>query len=402
MIYQWKGNLINVSDIKIAEGTLDSIKIDNTLRGYIHLNKVVVGMDDNPITSDLTEFTYDVVMENEKPVFKGDSIPWYGINSLFYHDEDSNYYQAQIRNGQLQLYTETGGPYAAYCAAGFDPNLITEQEITYIDTDDNNREKTVVIFGNRMTPSEGTAEDGYKKVTARLKINQKQTLNIANVPVETTFNITEVNRPGYNLVGIVSNVEDAAVNGASISGEIMPNSDNNITYTNKRVVSDISIQKTDENGEGLSGAVFQLLIKEDGEYRTVKNTDGIGGLESITIDEETYVGAFRTNGNPKSLTDLPDGEYRLDEVFVPDGYTNVVGKIYFKIENGVITSTTANEFNEVELDTTTGTISLLKIANIWGVELPEAGGTGPWVYAVPGSILLLGAGILLVKKIRNR
>ena len=167
-------------------------------------------------------------------------------------------------------------------------------------------------------------------------------------------------------------------------------------------MTDINIKKVNEDGNtGLAGAVFQLLIKEDGSaYRLVTDSDGIGGLESVAVGDTTYTAAFRTDGSIKSLTNLPDGEYRLDEVHVPEGYINIWGDIDFKIENGTVTSTTAASSDKVTLDTS-GSISLLKIENTPGAALPSTGGPGTRLFTIIGSILILGAGVLLWRRRRT-
>lgn len=410
-------DITGLSPIDVAEGGRSALEITNTLRGYIHLDKVVVGRDNQVLPSDLTDFTYDVVLENSEPLFEGDHIPWYGIDGLFYHDKDNNYYQAEIRNGQLLLTTEDGGPYAATCTEteGFNPNLVTKQTITYIDTADideegNGKSKTVEIYGNRMTPVEGSGNDndGYTKVSARLHINQNQTLNIANIPVNSSYTITEADDTGYNLESIVSKVnnvtvEDPYIEGSTIKGVIVSNSDNYIIYTNKRIVTDIKIKKVDEDGEGLPGAVFQLLYKGqgDGSYRVITEADGVIGLGSVKVEDTTYTSAFESDGEEKVLTKLPDGEYRLDEVHVPAGYINTLGSIYFTIEEGVVTSTTAEDSVLVVLRDS-GTIKLLTITNEPGVALPHTGGIGTTIFYVLGSILAIGSAVILISRRRIR
>lgn len=409
-------DITGISPIDVAEGGRSALEITNTLRGYIHLNKVVVGQDDKELKSDLTDFTYDIELNNSEPLFKGDHIPWYGISGLFYHDKDNNYYQAEIRNSRLLLTTEDGGPYEATCTAGFDPKLVTKQTITYIDTDDidengNGKSKTVEIYGNRMTPDEdsGNNEAGYKKVTARLHINQNQTLNIANIPLDSSYTITEADDTGYQLVSIKSDINDKPVqnpdvSGSTINGVIVSNSDNHIIYTNKRVVTDIKIKKTDENGKGLPGAVFQLLYKDkdDGSYRVLTDADGVTGLGSVKVEDTTYTSAFESDGGEKILTRLPDGEYKLDEVYVPAGYINTLGSIYFTIEEGVISSRTADSSELVELSPS-GTMKLLTVTNEPGAALPHTGGPGTCMIHLLGITLtgIAGAGLVMKRRRRN-
>ena len=73
--------------------------------------------------------------------------------------------------------------------------------LTY--TDSTGTEKTIQLYGNQMT------HVSDNKVTATLKINQNQTLNIANVPVGTTYSITESDETGYSLVRIEKEISNA-------------------------------------------------------------------------------------------------------------------------------------------------------------------------------------------------
>ena len=76
-------------------GGIDALKITNTLRGYINLQKIVVDKDGKTeLKDDNTKFTYqiDLTSPTNPGPFVDDHIPWYGVNGLFYHDDDFNYY----------------------------------------------------------------------------------------------------------------------------------------------------------------------------------------------------------------------------------------------------------------------------------------------------------------------
>lgn len=177
-----------------------------------------------------------------------------------------------------------------------------------------------------------------------------------------------------------------------------------LLVTNKAKVSttDISIKKVKEDSStGLSDAIFQLFIKKDNSYRLIQSEDGIEGLSTISVDNVTFAMAFKTDGNAKTLTKLPDGEYRMDEVHTPAGYVNTLGSVYFKIENGVITSQTADNSDKATLDTS-GNIALLIVANTPGAALPNTGGSGTHLFYLLGGILIALAGAGLVIKRRRR
>ena len=599
---------IDISKMTSETDGLASLKIENTLRGYINLNKVVVDDKNAPLPSDKTEFEYTVNLTNEvvdpdtgMGPFTGDHIPWYGISGLFYHDHRKigDFYQVYFddEHGHLMLKTEYGGPYEAeflgiydegsdsYIMTGendepltFNPNADT-QKIQYTDTDDENTVKTVVIDGNRSIAS----ADG-KTATAILDITQDQTLNIANVPVGTEYSINESEKTSYKLIKIEKEIklneeaeaesndvftldtDEEIIASRTISGTIVANRDNHITYTNKRQYTDINIAKVDEDGKDLAGVIFQLQVRnkpagsgtdggssehastgdsggedaggesgdpsgevpgdsgsnegggennsdegdpqgeggdgsegensesggvyqpvysvegykeimfnsgrmetieeedEEGEVHSVtRNVESIP-LEEVILHEKTYTSTFTTtsddedpayasgdglgdntggesgdlgsagSGDPGTggdpaddpggsgtgevsgdevyqksimrLEGLPDGEYRLVELKAPDGYVILVNEIYFKIEEGTVTSTTAADAgtsDKVNLSIEEGKLPLLTVTNEKGVELPNSGGPGTKLIYILGGLLTLAAALLLLyqrKRIR--
>lgn len=143
-----------------------------------------------------------------------------------------------------------------------------------------------------------------------------------------------------------------------------------IVFTYKVVVN-----KTDAHGHELQGAGFTLSKKNvDGTY-TVIGTELVGG------DMTTFEWAG-----------LDDGDYKLEETTVPEGY-NKMSDILFSIT--AIHSETAGEPTLVSLDggqmgtglVDTGVIEK-DIINKTGTILPETGAMG--------TLLLIGGGTMLV------
>lgn len=235
-----EGNIqaVSITGMTDNETGLSSLLIENTLRGYIHLSKVVVDQNNHQIPTDNTKFEYTIRLENstDPGPFKGDHIPWYGINGLFYHDSGFNYYQVyETEDRTWKLKDEAGGVYDV-TSTGFNPDLAEEQTVDYKISDEETR--TVVLSGNQMT-----ASDDGKIAETQLKINQSEILNIANVPVGTIYTITEAAADAYELSGIRKEIKDGDTVESSqnvddfsernISGEIVENRDNNIIFTNK-------------------------------------------------------------------------------------------------------------------------------------------------------------------------
>ena len=330
-----EGNIqtVSISDMTDNETGLSSLLIENTLRGYIHLNKRVVDRDDVHIPSDSTKFQYTVELNsttNPGP-FVGDHIPWYGINGLFYHDAAFNYYQVDKAEGDVwKLKDEKGGMYDV-TSTGFNPDLAEEQSVTYKISD--SETKTVQLFGNRTMAS----NDG-KTATATLWINQNEVLNIANVPVGTTYTITESNNDSYELSSILKEIKDGStvessenvddLTGRKIEGTIVANRDNNITFTNKVKEGALKLTKvaqvdgstpnSDQHNQVDGDYTFKVTNAENNafgieKYVQITVTDGVAVLYKVADSEEALSSAESKQGSWAVLSGLAEGDYVITE-----------------------------------------------------------------------------------------
>jgi len=401
------------------ESGLPSLKVQNTLRGYINLNKVVVDADGTTvIPDDETEFTYTVELDNDTVpgpfTVEGDHVPWYGINGLYYHDEDGNYYQAEPNGtGSVRLTDESGKHYDASCSGVF-KEVAGPQTVTLPDG------TRLQLYGNQMD------HDSDNHVHAQISISQTQTLNIANVPVGTAYTITENELAGYTPVKVVREVKlnendndsessETFAGEYAISGTIVANRDNQVTYYNKSEVTDINILKTDESGRGLAGAVFELKKVTDTEGRTevYASENGVRGLGDITKETEggsfEYHSAFETTGEAQRISGLQDGTYRLREVYVPAGYVCGFKYIEFTVENRVVSNVktdSAASFEDADfldfIAADGSSLALLSVTNEAGAELPHTGGIGTTIFYILGTILVTGCAIVLISRRRLR
>ncbi len=142
------------------------------------------------------------------------------------------------------------------------------------------------------------------------------------------------------------------------------------------------VDKVDDKDAALEGAGFTLY--KDGE--------AIG-------DEITGVTTFTWNG-------LDAGTYKLVETTVPAGY-NKADDVEFTITathdaesaDPQLTELTVTPADDFTVTLATGTVAT-KIENKAGSLLPETGGIGTTIFYVVGSILVVGAAILLITKKR--
>ncbi|HBK26004.1 MAG TPA: hypothetical protein DDY90_04600, partial [Clostridiales bacterium] len=102
---------------------------------------------------------------------------------------------------------------------------------------------------------------------------------------------------------------------------------------------------------------------------TLLTTDANGKIEIAGLDADTYY---------------------LREVKAPDGYNRLADDVEVKIVR-----TTSEDGKTLTLAPVTA-----KVNNNSGTELPSTGGTGTTIFHVLGSILVIGAGVLLVTRKR--
>ena len=313
--------------------SIPSLRIKNTLRGYINLDKVVVGTDGKtPVKDDNTKFKYTVILENSTNpgpfTHDGSHIPWYGINDLYYHTEDEDgtlhYYQVTpLEEGQVRVKDEDSNTFIGYCD-NFE-EVVGPQEVTLEDG------TVLELHGNQM---EWTS-DNY--VFATLQITPKETLNIANVPVGTQYTITEADQDEtkYELVKIVREIRvtpesapesSETVTGTNeISGTIVANRDNHIIYTNKSKTTSIKVDKIWDTLAGMPTGtadvvLYQVVGKKpedlgEGEIDPAKPSDKIRvTVDAHLISESTGepVGVSRDAYIDITYSGSGTGTYRLD------------------------------------------------------------------------------------------
>jgi fimbrial isopeptide formation D2 family protein/LPXTG-motif cell wall-anchored protein len=131
-----------------------------------------------------------------------------------------------------------------------------------------------------------------------------------------------------------------------------------------------------------------------------------------TIDQPTtatWEGVVGDDGE-LLITGLPAGQYEIVEVEAPSGYNKLASNISMKLEFSVNSSLettwtylfdTTGGTNYVESDQKAdGGIGVERIKNNAGTTLPTTGGMGTKLFYLLGSILLIGASILLISKRR--
>ena len=190
-------------------------------------------------------------------------------------------------------------------------------------------------------------------------------------------------------------------------------------------------KKVDETGAtALAGAEFQLY-KTDPDVKEPKGTpvelkkgadnkyyiatpEEIAADEGKGPEEKTLTNTIVTdNTGMFNIEGLDEGTYYLKETKAPDGY-NLLEKALVIVVTATTEETVDGEAKTVyqitidgtELNKTnpdgTYTVGGNDIKNQKGTTLPETGGIGTTIFYVVGSVLVLGAVILLVTKRRMK
>ena len=364
-----------VTDIEdMSQGLL----VENTLRGGINLNKVVQDDKGNEITSN-QKFEFTISLHNDKEnTFEGDNAPWYTVNGKDYHDEEGNYY------AKSELVLKDGHYY------------VSEEE------------DAAEAFGNELSTS-----SPYKDATATAKILPSDSLRIVNVPAGTTYSIVESEISGSELkaIDIVIKLNDdddgQAVDGADLSartasGEIVPNRQNNVTFTNiikevdvkfykvanDKIKIDQNTNKVDLTVGSLSGAEFDLY-----NYDSVNKVKGTK-IKSIIVG----------NNGIGDLGKLLNGTYALVETKAPDGYNLLTNDVIITVDAPSVTykmEDTNLDDNGTGIITDNGTVTIV-VPNTTGYELPHTGGPGTLPYTLGGVALIMASALMYGFRMRRR
>lgn len=168
--------------------------------------------------------------------------------------------------------------------------------------------------------------------------------------------------------------------------------DTNIIFTYKVIAN-----KVDPAGKPLAGAKFALYkaIGTDEKGETIWQDLGeVGDGEKDT----TF-----------AWTGLDDGDYKIVETKVPEGYNKIADQ-YFTVTAGHDILSDNPALTELSGNSDTGMITLASdkeagslstnIENKQGTVLPSTGGMGTTVLYTTGAILVIGAGVVLVARRR--
>lgn len=176
------------------------------------------------------------------------------------------------------------------------------------------------------------------------------------------------------------------------------------TYRNMNSASGQGGQFLDQYGfttNGLNGPRLRMnngtgnYIRYMPDYNNFKNSDNVRNANKVFVTGTDGDGLV-------SLGQLPDGKYYIVETKAPSGYNGFADPIVVTITNGVVRlDETHPRLGNTPL-VTSGTANTITITNTAGEELPKTGGIGTTIIYILGAILVVGAGVLLIARKRNK
>ena len=166
--------------------------------------------------------------------------------------------------------------------------------------------------------------------------------------------------------------------------------DTTTTYTWKLPI--YKYHKDGETPKALAGAEFILYKGSEEENRDYAQvTDGkLTGWTKTKTEATTLVSG---DAGMIEVEGLDADTYYLEETKAPDGYNKLAGPVKVVISHAV-TDEGAHMTHTLKQDTTV--VEEVKIENKSGTELPSTGGIGTTIFYVLGSILVIGAVVLLI------
>ena len=251
----------------------------------------------------------------------------------------------------------------------------TDKDYTLSKTTNENGSMTIIItFTQTFLKNE--AHKG-KEVTVTYTAEVLQSAEITD-PNTNEVRLDYTNKPGEETKGIPGDVPKV------------------YTYA-------LNVHKKDNSGTNLKDAKFKLYFvtkNESGEnvYTQIKNLKDMDDNGVIATDSK---------GN-LTLAGLNVGDYALEEVEAPAGYTLLKDKIFFSISDSdidgrldeVTEGSTISNVKDKEKNNT-GYVQM-EVVNNKGFNLPATGGMGTYLFTIGGLVIMAGAALLLIASKKRR
>ena len=173
----------------------------------------------------------------------------------------------------------------------------------------------------------------------------------------------------------------------------------------------IALKKVNDAGTPLAGATFELpfYVKEtadtaDDAYIYAGTTAGTGLTNQLTTPASGEI----------TIKGVAPGDYSITEVTAPNGYNKLTEDVTvtakktsdtttnttFYIKDGEPVQSNVGGATEVTYTNANLAATAILVINKSGAELPSTGGMGTTIFYIAGTVLVLGAGVILVTRRR--
>lgn len=150
-----------------------------------------------------------------------------------------------------------------------------------------------------------------------------------------------------------------------------------------------TVKKTDAEGAPLAGVTFTLTNEAD-EYYTAPTSTAGTHTDVFVTDETTLTTA---DDGTILIKGVDEGTYTLTETSTLEGYNILTAPVTVTVSNtGAVTISNAQDVTLAD--------NTITIVNQSGTELPSTGGIGTTIFYIVGSILVLGAAVILITRRR--
>jgi len=214
----------------------------------------------------------------------------------------------------------------------------------------------------------------------------------------TGVQIIKVDPDKNTLTGAQFEISGTKTNIVLVTGQIFKEDNTGGTYWK---LKDGSYTTTDPATPGIDTTKYEDAGKK---YSVETVTD-----EPVTTTTDVKAAGLVNTDGTISFEGLSAGTYNITELKAPDGYNLLKNPVTVTI-GFTAPAADANPANctwsyEWKLGTDTltaeaGAGNVVKIINNTGLELPQTGGTGTAIFYVLGSILVIGAAVLLITRRR--
>lgn len=246
---------------------------------------------------------------------------------------------------------------------------------------DNNDNQITITFSQEFLKN-----DAYKgkEVTVTYKAEVLASAAVTN-PNTNKVELSYTNKPGSETKGVKSK------------------------YIPELYTYGLKVYKKDSNGEALTGAKFKLYkVGKDKQKTQITNLDGM--VNGVMTAKKVEGDDGQKDTNEFIFSGLDVGDYELEEVESPKGYTLLTDTIKFSIgdtePDGKLDSVSGPvsiETEKKENNTVVKTgFAKMEVTNKKGFNLPSTGGMGTYIFTIGGLVVMAGAVLLLISSKKKR